>query len=426
MAKNKKSIFPGDFLWGASTSSHQVEGNNHNQWSVWELENAVDLAKSAQKRLSQLPEWPAVKALAEDPDNYISGAGVEHYDRFEADFSLAKDLNLNAMRFSVEWSRLEPEAGKWDEGAIEHYRRYIKSLKKRGLEPILNIWHWTNPLWFERQGAFKKRSNIKYFTRFVKKLMDEYGDDLRYIIVINEPNVYASFGYLVPDSASRHRWPPAEANAVSFMKVCFNLIRAHKQAYKVIKRHNKKLQVGIAIQLANIQAKDPHQLPDEMSTKIMRYFWNWWFLNRIKSHQDFIGINYYFTDYYDQLFLRKSPTVPLSDVGWYMEPEGLFPVLMRAWAHFKKPILITENGVADAQDQYRQWWIEETIVAMERAMSEGVVIKGYFHWSLLDNFEWAMGWWPKFGLISVDREHGMKRTVRQSAKWYAKKIRELQ
>ena len=108
-----------------------------------------------------------------------------------------------------------------------------------------------------------------------------------------------------------------------------------------------------------------------------------------------------------------------------MEPEGLYPLLVRVWAHYKTPIIITENGVADSTDQYRQWWIEETIVAMERAMSEGVDVRGYFHWSLLDNFEWKFGWWPKFGLVHVDREHGMKRTIRPSAIWYARKIKSL-
>lgn len=107
-----------------------------------------------------------------------------------------------------------------------------------------------------------------------------------------------------------------------------------------------------------------------------------------------------------------------------MEPEGLYPLLLRTWAHYKKPIIVTENGVADAEDQYRQWWLEETVVAMEKALSEGVQLIGYFHWSLLDNFEWAYGWWPKFGLVEVDRKNGMKRNVRPSARWYAKTIEE--
>lgn len=423
--EQKEKIFPKDFLWGASVSSHQVEGGNHNQWSEWELKNAKNLARTAHQRLGHVPVWEKIKAQAQSPKNYISGNAVEHYQRFEDDFDIAKQLNFNSLRFSIEWSRLEPEEGIWNEIAVEHYREYIKALKKRGLEPVINIWHWTNPVWFEQKGAFKRRSNLRYFDRFVNKISTEYGNDLRYIIILNEPNVYAAFGYLTKDPSSQHHWPPEEKNIISYIRVSSNLVKAHKRAYKLLKAAHPRQKIGTATQLANIQAKDPRGLPDKISTKIIRFFWNWWFLNRVRGYQDFVGVNYYFTDYYDGLFRRKSPGLPLSDVGWYMEPEGLYPILMRTWAHYQKPIIVSENGLADMHDEYRRWWIEETIVAMERALSEGVDVLGYFHWSLLDNFEWAMGWWPKFGLVAVDREHGMKRTVRASAKWFAAKIRDL-
>ncbi len=425
MPEDTKPEFPKNFLWGASTSSHQVEGGNHNQWTVWELENAADLAKTAKDRISYVTTWDEVKNQANNPANYISGRGVDHYKRYQEDFDIVKGLNLTSFRFSIEWSRIEPEEGQWDEKEIEHYRIYIKELRKRGIEPVINIWHWTNPVWFEQKGAFKQSSNLRYFLRFVKKISSEYGSNLGHIIVLNEPNVYASFGYLVKDVSSSHRWPPEEKSVISFLRVYWNLIRAHKKAYKILKSDHPHLQIGGAVQLANIQAKDPHDFTDEFSTKIMRYFWNWLFLNRINRYQDFVGINYYFTDYYDGVLRKKSPQLPTSDLGWYMEPEGLYPLLLRAWAHYKKPIIVTENGVADKGDEYRRWWIEETIVAMERALSQGVDIRGYFYWSLLDNFEWAMGWWPKFGLVEVDREHGMKRTIRPSAKWFAERIAKL-
>lgn len=421
----KEKVFPKNFLWGASTAGHQVEGGNYDQWTVWELENASQLAKTAEDRIGYVPIWEDIKKQAQDPDNYISGNGVDHFNRYEEDFDIAKKLNLNAFRFCIEWARLEPEEGQWDQTAVEHYHRYIKELHKRGIEPVLNIWHWTHPIWFEAKGGFKKHSNLVYFDAFVNKIATEYGKDLKYIITINEPNVYTAYGYIVKDLSSNHQWPPEEKSLLSSARVYWNLIRAHKSAYKILKRHHQHLNIGIALQIANIQAKDPHDYFDEFSTKIMRYFWNWWFVKRVNKYQDFVGMNYYFTDYYDSLFKRTNPSTPVNDLGWYMEPEGLYPILMRAWAHFKKPIIVTENGVADAQDQYRRWWIEETIVAMERAISQGVDIRGYFHWSLLDNFEWSMGWWPKFGLVAVDRENGMKRTVRDSAKWFADRIKQL-
>lgn len=421
----KQKIFPKSFLWGASTSSHQVEGGNTNQWSEWEKKHAADLAHSAEKRLNWIPIWDEIKHQAKDPNNYISGKGIEHYQRYKEDFDIAKKLNLKSLRFSVEWSRIEPEEGVWDYDEIKHYKDYIAELTSRGLEPVMNIWHWTNPIWFEKKGAFKKRANVKYFLRFVRKVSDELGRDIKYILVLNEPNVYCSLGYLVPDPSSAHRWPPEQRSILSFLRVYFNLIRAHNMAYEILKKHHPHLQISSAVQIANIQAKDPHDFIDGISTKIMRYFWDWFFIKRINKKQDFIGMNYYFTDYYDGIFKRTNPKVPLSDLGWYMEPEGLYPILSRAWERFKKPIIITETGVADHKDQYRQWWIEETIVAMERAISQGVDVRGYFYWSLLDNFEWAMGWWPNFGLVEVDRQNDMKRTIRPSAKWYAERIDKL-
>ena len=384
------------------------------------MAHANELAKTAKRRLQHVvPDWDAIEKQATNPENYVSGRGVNHYARYTEDFDIAKKLNLNAFRFSVEWSRIEPEEGVWDEDEIEHYRQYIRALHARGIEPFLNIWHWTMPTWFVAKGEFKKSSNLKYWRRFVDKLAGEYANELSYIITLNEPNNYASFGYLLKE------WVPEERNIFHFASVYYNLVRAHRQAYKIIRKHSPTIQIGVAPAMANIQSKRPNNIIDMVATWLMRYAWNWWFVNRIRRKVDFIGFNYYFSDYYRAGF-PDNPDAPKNDLGWYMEPEGIHPLLVRIWVHYKKPIYITENGVADSKDQYRQWWLEETLVAMERALSEGVDLRGYFHWSLLDNFEWKYGWWPKFGLVEVDRKHGMKRTIRPSAKWYAAKIKSLQ
>lgn len=413
------SIFPKNFYWGASTAGHQVEGGVHDDWTVWELAHAKQLAQTAELRLGHLSVWDEIKEQAQNPHNYVSDRGVDHFNRYKDDFNLLQQLNMNALRFSIEWSRIEPKEGQWDEAAIEHYRQYIQELRQRDIEPFLNIWHWTVPTWFADKGAFCKRANIDCFIRFVQKISDEFGADLSYIITLNEPNVYASLGYL---TGSR---PPQEQNPWKAWSAFWNLRLAHKRAYALLKKAHPHLQIGIAAQLGNIQTKRPHNIIDVMTTKVMRYAWNWWFLRRIRLQQDFIGINYYFTDYYKN-FSPNNPHAPLSDLGWYMEPEGIYPLLLRAWSRFKKPIIITENGVADAHDQYRRWWLEETIIAMERALSEGVDLRGYLHWSLLDNFEWEAGWWPKFGLVAVDRQNHMRRTIRPSAKWFAELIKQLQ
>ncbi len=152
--------------------------------------------------------------------------------------------------------------------------------------------------------------------------------------------------------------------------------------------------------------------------------WNWWFLNRVREQLDFIGINFYSTHYISWLWKEKNPDNPHNDLGWYMEPSAIYDVLVKTADRYGLPMIITENGLADAGDKQRQWWLEQTIAAMQRALAKGVPLKGYLHWSLLDNFEWAYGWWPEFGLVHVDRKT-MKRSVRSSAKWFGSEIKRI-
>ncbi|HVS58806.1 MAG TPA: glycoside hydrolase family 1 protein [Candidatus Saccharimonadales bacterium] len=420
--------FPKSFLWGASTAAHQVEGGTHNQWSVWELEHATELAKHAKERVMTTAkaaghtlDWKAIAAKASKPENYVSGRGVDHYRRYEEDFDLLEELNLNAFRFSIEWSRIEPEEGAWNAAAIEHYRAYIKSLRRRNIEPIVTLWHWTVPVWFSELGEFEKATNLKYFERFVQKMADEFGNDLRYVITLNEPAVHVLLSYL---------WgarPPQQRNVKMALRVFWNLARAHKSAYAILKQKNIALRVGVSYAIANVQPKRAGSILHGISAKLAAYVSSWWFLNRIKRHQDFVGVNYYSTEYKDaRPYQNQNPSHPVNDLGWYMEPEGLYPMLTQVWRRYGKPIIITENGVADSRDQYRRWWLEQTMLAMQKALSDGVDLRGYLHWSLLDNFEWDYGWWPEFGLVHVDREHGMKREIRDSAHWYARYVAQQQ
>lgn len=405
-----------NFFWGASTAAHQVEGAAENQWSVWELSVAKEQAKTAKTRLGWLKNYDNIKGDATNPSNYVSGKGIDHYNLYKQDFAIAKKMGLNAFRFTLEWSRIEPEQGKWNHEALQHYREYINELNKLGIEPFLNIWHWTLPVWFADKGGFAKRANIKYFEEFVTKVAYELLGRVNYVITLNEPNVYIGMSY------SDGNWPPNEKNKLKAFWVYNNLKIAHIKAYNIIKKQHPRIQIGVAQQLANIQAYRPENFYDESVVKIMRYFWNWWWLNRTKKQQDFIGFNYYFTDYYKG-FQKINPQKPVNDLGWYMNPSGILPLLQRIAYHYPgKPIIVTENGVADSKDEFRQWWLKETITAIETAKSQKVPIIGYLHWSLLDNFEWAYGWWPKFGLVAVDREQGMKRTVRPSGLWFAKEI----
>ncbi len=410
--------YPKDFLWGASTASHQVEGDTHTQWDDWEKANAIRLAQTAPKRLSKLPNWGRIGNEATKPENYIAANGVEHYSRYVEDFRLLKKMNMNAFRFSVEWARLEPTEGQWNEQAVEHYRRYIAEMKKQGIESILTLWHWTMPTWFTQKGGFESRQNIHYFERYVTKVISEFNQELEFVIVLNEPSVYVSLGYLVGS------WPPMRRNPLKTVRVYYNLAIAHRKAAKIIKSINPKISIGVAAQLGNIQPINKRNFVNKFVVKTVLYINNWWFLNRIRNDLDFIGINYYFTHYLNWFGKTKNPKAPLNDMGWYMEPGGIQPVIETAWQKYHKPIIITENGVADALDQYRQWWLSETLEVMQSILKKDVKLFGYLHWSLLDNFEWDSGWWPKFGLIAVDRRT-MHRTIRPSALWLAKQISNL-
>lgn len=410
--------YPEDFLWGASTAGHQVEGGNYDQWTVWELDNAAEMAKTAPDRLRWLPKWLKFKAEAETPENYVSGKGIDHLHRYKEDFTFLKKMGLNAFRFGIEWSRVEPDRGVWDKKAFDHYHNYIDALKSEGIEPVLNLWHWTHPVWFDELGGFSKRSNVRMFERFVEKVAEEFGQDIRYVITINEPNIYISYPELngnVPVPPQQPRWKR--------LLTLFWLVRAHKRAYAILKAYNSDIWVSAAVQMAYNTPKNQRWL-----SRLNVYFTDWvanyLFYDLCRRQLDFIGFNFYFTNYMDGLKV-DNPKTPVNDLGWYMEPSSVGDMAVKAWLRYKKPIMITENGVADSDDKYRRWWLKETMEALVTARKAGADIFGYMHWSLLDNFEWAYGWWPKFGLIKVDRERGMKRSVRPSAVWWAEELKKL-
>lgn len=408
--------FPAHFLWGASSAAHQIEGGNHNQWTVWELENAKVLAETAKYQAKYLPKWNEVKAAATDPNNYVSGKATDHYHRYEQDFALLKKLHMNAWRFSIEWSRVEPEEGKWDAEAIEHYRTYLKRLKVLGIEPIVTLWHWTVPVWFDQKGGFTKRKNVQYFVRFAEKVLEELGRDFRYVITLNEPEVYVGHGFIAGD------WPPQQHSKRRAVWTLLNLINAHKKVYKLAHRTSRKYIVSVAKNAAYHYAGDD-TLASRWATGIMRYAEDYFLLNRIKHHLDFIGLNYYFSNRY--LGYRvHNPNERLSDLGWDMQPANIEFVMKELYDRYNLPIIVTENGLADRDDEHRKWWLSQTLLAMSRAIQAGVKVQGYLHWSLTDNFEWASGFWPRFGLAAIDYQT-KRRTLRPSAIWLSKIISNL-
>lgn len=389
-----KASFPPDFLWGASTSAHQVEGGNNNDWAQWERLHADRLAERGKDN-------PGAK----DVQNYMSGQAAQHYERYEEDLDLAAAISLNAYRFSIEWSRVEPKAGTFNKDAIEHYRRVIEAAKDRGLEPVVCLWHWTLPLWLARSGGWSRRATIKKFELFVRHIVRELGDEVRYWVTLNEPEVYAEFVY------QNGRWLAQRRNSVVYFWALRNLALAHRSAFRIIKRSNPKAMVGLAKQ--NIYF-EPYR--NRWYNKLIATYgnrlWNQKFLDWTHKHSDFIGLNYYFHSRIN-LWKVQNEDVRVSDMGWELYPDGLYHLLV-GLRRYKKPIIILEHGLADATDKHRAWYIRQSLKAVQRAMTKGADVQGYFHWSLIDNFEWDSGFWPRFGLVEVDYV-SQRRTIRPSA-----------
>jgi len=361
---SKKEVI---FYWGAATSAHQVEGNARNDWSDFEREHHL------------MP----------------SGLASDHYHRFRDDFEIAKNLGHNAHRFSIEWSRVEPREGEFDELEIQHYRDVVAALRERGLEPFVTLWHWTVPLWFRDQGGWTNGRAPAQFARFAARIAEAL-PDVRFWITLNEPNVYTAHGYL------RGNWPPGKRMALGqYWRANRMLAAAHKKAYALIKQKNKNAEVGITQNVIWFSRR---------GNFLKDFFFNHYFVRLVRGTQDFVGVNYYFSD-------RK--TKQYSDMGWPIDPEGFYQ-LLRAMARYQKPLYIFENGIADAKDDRRAEFIHGHIAAMQRAMHEGYDVRGYFYWSLLDNFEWDKGFGPRFGLVEVNYET-QERHIRKSA-WEFKRI----
>ena len=408
--------FPKSFLWGVSTAAHQVEGGNHNQWSEWELENAKALAIRSTYQFEDLDNWPAVKHVAKQPGNYVSGRTVNHYTQYEQDFDLARTMHMNAFRFSVEWSRIQPEEDAWNAEAVRHYKDYIVAMKKRGLEPVMTLFHFTLPIWFARKGGFERRANIRYFVEFVDRILEELGPSVRHIITINEPETYTYQSYVTGE------WPPQRHKKLLALRVYRNLALAHNRAAGVIHKKSRKYKVSVAKNSMFVYPGDDAWL-SRASASVGQFIQDDYFLRQVYKTCDFLGVNYYM-DARIYGYRMHNPQDKVSDLGWDMEPQNIELVLKRLHDKYHLPIMITENGVADATDQYRQWWLTQTIMALQKAMESGVDMLGYLHWSLLDNFEWDKGTWPRFGLFAVDYTTGA-RTPRPSALWLARVLKKI-
>jgi beta-glucosidase len=405
--------FPKDFLWGTATAAHQVEGGNtNNTWHAWEQAGHVAAGHSA-------------------------GTACDWWGgRWQEDFDRAAETGQTAHRFSVEWSRIEPEPGRWDEAALDHYREMARGLNERGLEPMVTLHHFTDPLWFAETGGWEN-DRTEAFENFTRKVVGALKEYVRLWCTFNEPNVYVTLGYL------NRVFPPGASNPVTAGRVMANLLAAHTAAYRAIHQLCPDAQVGMAHHYRGMAPKRSWFPPDRWVIAYYSSRFNnafpgalntGWLATPLgivraaaRGTQDFFGLNYYSKDLVQfapfalrDAFGRRTyrEGAEISPTGFIAnEPEGFFEALR--WSHrFGLPIYVTENGIEDAADRLRPRYLVEHLRQLWLAANFNWKIRGYFHWTLVDNFEWERGWTQRFGLWELDLETQARR-MRPSAELYA-------
>lgn len=405
--------FPPNFLWGTATSAYQIEGGNNNNWTVWEQKNCQHFAEEASRK-NYIPTL--LKEQLEKPDNYVCGRACDSYNRYEADFDLAAKLNNNAVRMGIEWSRIEPEKGKWNLDEIEHYKKVLQATKARNLKTIVTLWHWPVPIWLEEsdtRGGWANKEAVALFARYAEKAAIEFGGLVDYWVTLNEPMCLIGFGYILGVHP-----PGRKKDIIGLIKSFYNLVNAHKAGYEAIHKILPDSKVGFSSIIDYFEPANKWNPLDWLFTIVGRYFHHRKLLNLVSKKSDFLGLNFYFhnrVSWHPPFKVNENKEV--NDMGWEIYPEGIYHVL-KYLSRFKKPIIITENGIADEDDNQRARFIKNHLKFIHRAIQEGVDVRGYMHWSLLDNFEWAWGFGPKFGLYLVDRET-FERKPRPSAAAYA-------
>lgn len=399
--------FPEGFLWGAATAAHQVEGNNiHNDW--WEFEQKGNVNNGE-----------------------TSGIAVDHYNRYEEDFDIAKSLHQNAHRFSIEWSRIEPREGEYNLEEVNHYKGVIQALKKRNMQTMVTLFHYTLPLWLAQKGGWENPKAIKMFLKFVEIVLEYLGTEVDYWITLNEPMGVAFASYLRGD------YPPQIKNFFRFLKVAQILAKAHNEAYFLIHRYFRNAPVSIGKNLPYLEPFNKQSVKDKLLTKVVKYIDSDWFLGKVRDSLDFLGVQYY---HYVRVKFRlggeyvklgdeygstrhSDNKLPRCDRGKEIYSQGIYHVLMDQ-KKYGLPIIITENGIADRSDRLRAAFIRDHLFNVHRAISGGVDVRGYLHWSLMDNFEWHLGRSARYGLVEIDYENNLRRIVRPSARYYAQICKE--
>jgi beta-glucosidase len=375
--------FPDGFVWGTATAAHQVEGSNwNNDWWAWE----------------HTPGSPCTEP---------SGDACDHWHRYPDDLQFLRDLGFNAYRFSLEWSRIEPEDGEFSGVALEHYRRMCGTCRDLGLDPIVTFHHFTTPRWVAARGGWVEPETAELFARYVERVTAQLGDVIGRACTFNEPNVVATFGYqwgLFPpgerDAGLRHR-----ANAV--------FIDAHRRAVEIVQAGPGQTPVGLTLAMQDMQAVDGGEAFRDAERRLMEDV----YLEAARG-DDYVGVQTYTRFRYGRTgMLPPPPGARTTQMGYEFWPEALEATIRRAWEVTRGvPILVTENGIGTTDDAERIEYVERALRGVLSCLEDEIEVRGYVYWSLLDNFEWTLGYGPKFGLVAVDRET-QTRAAKPSAHW---------
>ena len=421
-------LFNKDFMLGAATAAHQVEGNNvdSDYWIMENLEHSVFVEKS--------------------------GLAVDHYNRYEEDIDLLKRAGLNAYRFSIEWARIEPVEGQWNEKEMEHYIKVIDYCLANGIEPVVTYHHFSSPAWLITKGGWESPDVVRYFERYAKYVTEHVAGKVKYVCTINEANMRLQMAFLIKDITERMSKQSEIQNQEGSVQVGVNLsqnqsqmmmsmmetakafniddprkvanfvsqaseegdllvMKAHNAARNAIKSVDPSIQVGLTLSLHDIQYVDggeenAKKAWDDEFTHYLPYI----------EKDDFLGVQCYTRKIFDENGANSSfETGTKTQMGYEDYPAGIVNVVRRCAEEFKGTIIVTENGIATSDDERRCEFIKEALTGLNDCITEGIKLKGYFAWSLLDNFEWQKGFSMTFGLISVDR-NTMERTPKNSLK----------
>ena len=419
--------FPKGFMIGAATAAHQVEGNNiHSDY--WAQE--------------QMPHSSFTEP---------SGIACDHYHRYEEDIALMAQAGLNTYRFSLEWARIEPEEGRFDEAEIEHYRNVIRCCRMHGIEPVVTLMHFTSPVWLIRKGGWEAESTVEDFRRYAGYVADKLGHELRTVCTINEANMGLQLAAiarrfrLMAEQAARNAGQ-AEGSVqvgMNFRKMMENMkfaamenaevfgmpepqifvssrteqgdrlvMRAHQAAREAIRAVAPHIRVGLTLSLHDLQALPGGEaFADKAWDEEFRHYLPW------IEGDDFLGVqNYTRTQYGPQGQMPCPEGAELTQMDYEFYPEALEHVIRRVREDFRGDLIVTENGVATSDDSRRVEFIRRALEGVERCLEDGIPVRGYCYWSLMDNFEWQKGYAMTFGLMAVDRET-LERTPRESLRF---------